>query len=51
MSAIVFNGIPVDIKARHDAKPTESLINGGYVFYMTAVQAILRHSRCDRFRS
>jgi glycosyltransferase involved in cell wall biosynthesis len=49
MSSIIFDAVPIDITARHDAKRSESEINGGYVFYLTAIQAILQHSRYDRF--
>lgn len=47
MKTIIFGDIPLDIKTRHDA--TRSGINGGYVFYVTAVQGLLRHSGYERF--
>jgi len=47
MKTIIFGEIPLDINARHDA--TRSGINGGYVFYVTAVQGLLRHSGYERF--
>jgi D-inositol-3-phosphate glycosyltransferase len=49
MSSIIFDAVPIDINARHDATRSESEINGGYVFYLTAIQSILQHSRYDRF--
>src|SRR5258708_33571468 len=47
MKTIIFGNIPLDINARHDAM--RSGINGGYVFYVTAVQGLLRHSGYERF--
>jgi glycosyltransferase involved in cell wall biosynthesis len=49
MSAIIFDSIPIDIRARHDAQGGGSRIHGGYMCYQTVVQALLRHSRADRF--
>jgi glycosyltransferase involved in cell wall biosynthesis len=49
MGSIIFDAVPIDITARHDATRSESDINGGYVFYLTAIRAILQHSRYDRF--
>lgn len=47
--AILFDRIPLDIKAIHEMSPFQSRINGGHVFYMDAVKAILKHSSFDEF--
>lgn len=47
MKTIVFGNIPLDISARHDA--TRSGINGGFVFYVSAVQGLLKYSAYERF--
>ncbi len=49
MKSLIFDSIPLDIGAAHDAKGETSGINGGYVFYHAAVRAILEYSRYDRF--
>src|ERR1051326_717042 len=49
MKSLIFDSTPIDIAAAHDAKGAAAGINGGFVFYYTAVRAILEYSRYDRF--
>jgi D-inositol-3-phosphate glycosyltransferase len=43
-TAVLFDRVPLDIKARHDTSSRASKINGGHVFYADAVRAILQYS-------
>src|SRR2546422_712058 len=43
-TAVLFDRVPLDIKARHETSPRASKINGGHVFYADAVKAILQYS-------
>jgi D-inositol-3-phosphate glycosyltransferase len=43
-TAVLFDRVPLDIKARHETSPRASRINGGHVFYADAVKAILQYS-------
>lgn len=49
MKSIIFDRLPIDIYARHDAKRSDSGINGGYVFYYGVVQALLKYSSYECF--
>lgn len=47
MKTLIFPNIPLDMIALHDARG--SGIHGGYVFYASAVQALMKHSNYERF--
>lgn len=49
MKTLIFGGVPVDVVAWQNAEGPRSQINGGYVFYYTALRALLKYSRYDRF--
>jgi D-inositol-3-phosphate glycosyltransferase len=48
-TAVLFDRVPLDIKALHETDPHGSGINGGNIFYADAIRAVLQYSSFDEF--